>query len=443
MTQVSEIFDPSLWKPVDGFTALRTRFAAKDEPVFAWGAVLAALLRDDDAAALAALDHARTLEPAVGGLVLAPWMIDERAYEGPSHGCPVADATAAVLWPSFATQAGAFEWLFEAGEGAPPTERELRLYASLRPEGDRGPVPVWLPTLFASNDGSIDFLGSTIHRDAARARPWLEKLAARADLDREGRLGFLGHPAAVPVLADVARRFEPDGDARAAALDALAEIGGPALDTLLELFADAAPDTSVERLDLAWSLAGTRARDERVREALRDVFDVDVLAGAQACAASRDPDLLPDVERRWREFEVDEESPLSTLEEGQALFEAVLELGGAIDEEGRAKIRAIDELVPDAVDDTVEDDDAEDAEDAEDRDRDDEDDDGWTSDGPETDPDELDVTTIRWGEGGVAPRPPAPPEPPRGHGLGRNDPCWCGSGKKYKKCHGGADATTD
>ena len=23
-----------------------------------------------------------------------------------------------------------------------------------------------------------------------------------------------------------------------------------------------------------------------------------------------------------------------------------------------------------------------------------------------------------------------------GHGkIGRNDPCWCGSGKKYKKCH--------
>jgi len=23
--------------------------------------------------------------------------------------------------------------------------------------------------------------------------------------------------------------------------------------------------------------------------------------------------------------------------------------------------------------------------------------------------------------------------------LGRNDPCWCGSGKKYKKCHMGSD----
>ncbi|HEY2718577.1 MAG TPA: SEC-C metal-binding domain-containing protein, partial [Solirubrobacteraceae bacterium] len=22
------------------------------------------------------------------------------------------------------------------------------------------------------------------------------------------------------------------------------------------------------------------------------------------------------------------------------------------------------------------------------------------------------------------------------HTVGRNDPCWCGSGKKFKKCHG-------
>jgi preprotein translocase subunit SecA len=28
-------------------------------------------------------------------------------------------------------------------------------------------------------------------------------------------------------------------------------------------------------------------------------------------------------------------------------------------------------------------------------------------------------------------------EPVRaGRKLGRNDPCWCGSGKKYKRCHG-------
>jgi uncharacterized protein YecA (UPF0149 family) len=28
------------------------------------------------------------------------------------------------------------------------------------------------------------------------------------------------------------------------------------------------------------------------------------------------------------------------------------------------------------------------------------------------------------------------PEPPPAHKPGRNDPCPCGSGKKYKKCHG-------
>ena len=28
------------------------------------------------------------------------------------------------------------------------------------------------------------------------------------------------------------------------------------------------------------------------------------------------------------------------------------------------------------------------------------------------------------------------PPPPQAKNIGRNDPCWCGSGKKYKKCHG-------
>ncbi|HZD65641.1 MAG TPA: SEC-C metal-binding domain-containing protein, partial [Acidimicrobiales bacterium] len=26
--------------------------------------------------------------------------------------------------------------------------------------------------------------------------------------------------------------------------------------------------------------------------------------------------------------------------------------------------------------------------------------------------------------------------PPEGEKVGRNDPCWCGSGRKYKVCHG-------
>ncbi|MFQ5906438.1 MAG: SEC-C metal-binding domain-containing protein [bacterium] len=29
----------------------------------------------------------------------------------------------------------------------------------------------------------------------------------------------------------------------------------------------------------------------------------------------------------------------------------------------------------------------------------------------------------------------------RNPNLRRNDPCWCGSGKKYKKCHWASDRT--
>ncbi len=39
--------------------------------------------------------------------------------------------------------------------------------------------------------------------------------------------------------------------------------------------------------------------------------------------------------------------------------------------------------------------------------------------------------------GRVAPSDgPRPGYTPSGDRIGRNDPCWCGSGAKYKKCHG-------
>jgi preprotein translocase subunit SecA len=41
------------------------------------------------------------------------------------------------------------------------------------------------------------------------------------------------------------------------------------------------------------------------------------------------------------------------------------------------------------------------------------------------------------GGGGVAaPAAPAPVRQSELDKIGRNDPCWCGSGKKFKKCHG-------
>ena len=47
------------------------------------------------------------------------------------------------------------------------------------------------------------------------------------------------------------------------------------------------------------------------------------------------------------------------------------------------------------------------------------------------------VALNRWRltHGGIGPAPPSP-FPARGAKVGRNDPCPCGSGKKYKKCCG-------
>ncbi|MFL6195299.1 MAG: SEC-C metal-binding domain-containing protein [Thermoanaerobaculia bacterium] len=41
------------------------------------------------------------------------------------------------------------------------------------------------------------------------------------------------------------------------------------------------------------------------------------------------------------------------------------------------------------------------------------------------------MSLASWFRNLLSPRPKGGPQAP----LGRNDNCWCGSGKKYKKCH--------
>jgi hypothetical protein len=54
---------------------------------------------------------------------------------------------------------------------------------------------------------------------------------------------------------------------------------------------------------------------------------------------------------------------------------------------------------------------------------------------------QLTARSASYREPPYEPPPLQPPETIRNTGpkLGRNDPCWCGSGKKYKKCHWGKD----
>lgn len=41
------------------------------------------------------------------------------------------------------------------------------------------------------------------------------------------------------------------------------------------------------------------------------------------------------------------------------------------------------------------------------------------------------MSLFSWFRNLLSPKPARPREVE----LGRNDPCWCGSGKKYKRCH--------
>ncbi|NVK30738.1 MAG: preprotein translocase subunit SecA [Gammaproteobacteria bacterium] len=50
--------------------------------------------------------------------------------------------------------------------------------------------------------------------------------------------------------------------------------------------------------------------------------------------------------------------------------------------------------------------------------------------------DDGEAAPVAPSEADLAPTPKTPAVPPQGAKIGRNEPCYCGSGKKYKHCHG-------
>ncbi|MBN2470439.1 MAG: SEC-C domain-containing protein, partial [Anaerolineae bacterium] len=54
-------------------------------------------------------------------------------------------------------------------------------------------------------------------------------------------------------------------------------------------------------------------------------------------------------------------------------------------------------------------------------------------------PQQQRIQNVRAVHGGASTSRPEPARATEKDKLGRNDPCWCGSGKKYKNCHYHAD----
>jgi hypothetical protein len=176
-------------------------------------------------------------------------------------------------------------------------------------------------------------------------------------------------------------------------LYALEEFGPAVAPPALEALASA--HTADERFGLLSVLAHSGARDERIYAAFLQQLQEDTAAAAMNLALYGDPRAIEPLSRALSAQELDEDT--EDLFANQTLIElqhAIEELGGTLDAaqlEKTARARhsrqRLSTMLQRMVADTL-----------------------------------------------------PPPSAPRAPRPGRNEPCWCGSGVKYKKCHLGEDS---
>jgi hypothetical protein len=199
----------------------------------------------------------------------------------------------------------------------------------------------------------------------------------------------------LPTLVSCVLRPGLADDLWGAALSAFYAIGAPAVEALLAAFeAHSDPDG---RASLADALLAMEATDDRILTGLLQLLDEDAATGASKLAEYGDPRALPALVEALDRAELgplDSRDDLAN-EDVLNLAGAIAALGGTLNEAQRAKeqrvLRRRRRLLSEAM-------------------------------------------RLAADEIGIAQVPVR-----REHRPGRNDPCHCGSGKKYKKCHLDAD----
>ena len=201
-------------------------------------------------------------------------------------------------------------------------------------------------------------------------------------------IGEIGPAPVVGALIGRLSEVEPMDPLRDALVFALAR-GGPAL-VEPALRAHAASDDEEFRLCLAGALSRAKVRDERVLRILLDMLEQQEDLGPAFLAEYGDPRALPALQHALDHYTVRPSGHFLAYQYAFDLADAIQELGGELGESAERKLRR----------------------------------------------------AVRMREEAVAPfrqRPAPAPEPVPAASdqtrLGRNDPCWCGSGKKYKRCH--------
>lgn len=206
-------------------------------------------------------------------------------------------------------------------------------------------------------------------------------------------LAELGGPQAIQALVHALVRSEPGDILFEVLLKRLKKLG-PAM-TPAALAALESTEDADGRINLLAVLAASGAKDERIYQQLVELLETEPESAAMDLAEYGDPRAI---EPLLRAFDRVAQAPVEEgFLAGQALIEieaAIVDLGGELSESQQAKLeqttasrRAIAAQFQHLF--------------------------------------EQPSTQAR--------RPERP---------GRNEPCWCGSGVKYKKCHAGSDRAT-
>lgn len=419
----------------------RRFFAARedsDSAVFAWGAVLLAHLTGDDA--LSALSRARRLCPMAEDFLIAPDLLDPlppETYESGSE--QEAEIAGHLLWRAWHKRPDALAWL-----------RERARDVDLRPAMD---VPIWELILEGDEDGVrpglLPFLAPADPQVVARLRELLDVDATRGRVHMaEGAawlLGRLGAGAAAEDLVTHLRLRACEADTLAcAAISALAELRAAAVDPVLAAYAVEAD--RFNRIDLVSILSRCGVRDDRIRAVLLAELDEDLEMGAPPLADYGDPSVLPLLSEHLDGLRGGDAGPGSRA--AAEIIDAIQRLGGELSAgqrlrfagqitaiarwnspEGRRETFEMMSRFPDrprlpgpprrtrSMDPG--------RDDFEEFDDDDDELDDYRPHvhGEDCDHDHDD------------PEPAGAPLRADSTRPGRNEPCWCGSGRKYKRCH--------
>lgn len=246
----------------------------------------------------------------------------------------------------------------------------------------------------------------------------IRQMAASLDADASGwplvygaeLLGTIGDSRAVPILLCCLERSDALGSLHHEATEALVKLGAAALESCLAAYGKASGDAF--RDDLACVLERFGTRDERIYEVFIDTLKRTPEIGANCLAAYGDARAIPALVQCFDALPVRHDaSPIAN----RVFIElrcAIEDLGGTLSSEREAKFERADvqrRRFAARMDEAM----------------------------------SGSSAAFPCGMSAPVSVPVAQSLVARTRAkLGRNAPCWCGSGKKYKKCHLHVDETS-